>query len=101
MSPEVSERAFEAAIECALLRYGPDTCLDDVPEVQESIASYGDEPLPGGYHRRRPEDYDRRLCLLPTDVLDFLLATQPKEWKKLTEHHRADVKPRFLGAAVA
>jgi len=26
MSPDVSERAFEAASECALLQYGPDAC---------------------------------------------------------------------------
>ena len=97
MSPEISELAFEKTIECALLRHGPDACLDEVTEVQESIASYGDEPLPGGYHRRRPEDYDRGRCLITVDVLDFLLATQPKEWDKLKQHHGADVKPRFLG----
>ncbi|MYK88953.1 MAG: DEAD/DEAH box helicase, partial [Acidobacteria bacterium] len=26
-----------------------------------------------------------------------LLATQPKEWEKLKQHHGADIKPRFLG----
>ena len=51
----------------------------------------------GGYHKRRPEDYDRTLCLIPADVVDFLLATQPKEWERLRQHHGADVKPRFLG----
>ncbi|MYF30276.1 MAG: type I restriction endonuclease subunit R, partial [Gammaproteobacteria bacterium] len=53
--------------------------------------------MPGGYRKRRPEDYDRGLCLLPTDVVDFLLATQPKEWERLRQHHGADIKPRFLG----
>jgi len=33
------------------------------------------ETPPGGYLRRRPEDYDRVLCLLPRDVLDFVGAT--------------------------
>ena len=51
----------------------------------------------GGYRKRRPEDYDRGLCLIPADVVDFLLAAQPKEWEKLKQHHGADVKPRFLG----
>ena len=97
MSPEVSERAFEAAIECALLRHGPDACPGDVTAVRESPPAYGDEPAPGGYHRRQPEDYDRGLCLIPTDVLDFLLATQPKVWEQLRQHHGAEVKPRFLG----
>ena len=97
MTPDISERAFEDAIVRGLLRHGPDAYPDDVTELRESAASYGDEPLPGGYHKRRPEDYDRNLCLIPTDVLDFLLATQPKEWTKLKQHYGADVKPRFLG----
>ena len=97
MTLEISERAFEAAIECALLRHGPDACPDDAVAVRESGPEFGDESLPGGYLRRRPEDYDRGLCLIPTDVVDFLLATQPKVWEKLKQHHGADVKPRFLG----
>jgi hypothetical protein len=105
MSPEISERAFEEAIECSLLQYGPDACPGDATTVRESAPPYGDdsaspaddEPLPGGYLRRRPENYDRALCLIPADVLDFLLATQPKEWAKLKQHHGAEVKPRFLG----
>ena len=98
MSPEISERAFEEAIECALLRHGPDACPDDATAMQESALAYGDEPVPGGgYRKRRPGDYDRSLCLIPADVVDFLLAAQPKEWEKLTQHYGADVKPRFLG----
>ena len=97
MTLEISERAFEEAIECALLRHGPDACPDDATTVRESAPEFGDEPLPGGYLRRRPEDYDRGLCLIPADVVDFLLATQPKVWEKLRQHHGADVKPRFLG----
>ena len=97
MTPDISERAFEEAIECALLRHGPDACLDEATTVRESGPEFGDEPLPGGYLRRRPEDYDRGLCLIPADVVDFLLATQPTVWEKLKQHHGADVKPRFLG----
>ena len=96
MTADISERAFEEAIECALLRHGPDACPGDVTAVRESPPAYGDEPAPGGYHRRQPEDYDRALCLIPTDVVDFLLATQPREWERLKQHHGADVKPRFL-----
>ena len=97
MSTEVSERAFEEAIECALLQHGPDACPGDATTVRESTPPYGEQPVPGGYLRRRAEDYDRGLCLIPTDVLDFLLATQPKEWEKLKQHHGPDVKARFLG----
>ena len=78
MTPDISERAFEDAIEAALLRNGPDAPRGGAKSVRESPPSYGDDPLPGGYRKRRPEDYDRGLCLLPADVVDFLLATQPK-----------------------
>ena len=95
MTPEISERAFEEAIECTLLRGGPDACPVDA--TLELPSGNGDGLVPGGYHRRSPEDYDRSLCLIPADVVDFLLATQPREWEKLKQHHGADVKPRFLG----
>ncbi len=69
MRPEISERSFEEAIECGLLQHGPDACEEAPP--------FGDTP-PGGYRKRRPEDYDRALCLLTRDVVDFVLAAQPK-----------------------
>ncbi|MGH7790526.1 MAG: type I restriction endonuclease subunit R, partial [Candidatus Binatia bacterium] len=101
MSPDISERAFEAAIECGLLRGGPDACPDEAPMVREPPAEWGP---PGGYRRRRPQDYDRALCLLPRDALDFVLATQPQEWQKLAQHHGAAVQEQFckrLAAEIA
>ncbi len=95
MTPEISERAFEEAIECGLLQHGPDACEGDATAVRETPPPYGDTP-PGGYRKRRPEDYDRGLCLLPRDVVDFVLATQPREWQKLAQHHGAAVKEQFL-----
>jgi type I restriction enzyme R subunit len=95
VSPEISERSFEEAIECALLQYGPDACAGDSTGVRETPPPYGDTP-PGGYRKRQPEDYDRTLCLLPRDALDFVLATQPKEWKKLEQHHGAPLREQFL-----
>ncbi|MBI2839689.1 MAG: type I restriction endonuclease subunit R [Acidobacteria bacterium] len=64
--------------------------------MHEPVAPYGDGPEPGGYRRRRPEDYDRALCLIPADVLGFVNATQPREWEKLGHHYGAEVKDRFL-----
>jgi type I restriction enzyme R subunit len=95
VSPEISERAFEAAIECALLQNGPDACAGEATSARESSPAYGDSP-PGGYRKRRPADYDKALCLIPADVIDFILATQPKEWQKLAQHHGAAVKDQFL-----
>ena len=97
MTVEISERAFEDAIESALVRHGPDAYPEDPTGVQEPAPEYGDDPLPGSFHKRRSSDYDRGLCLIPADVIDFLLATQPKEWARLKQHYGADVKPRFLG----
>ncbi len=96
MTVEISERAFEEAIECALLANGSDACEGDPTSWREAAPHYGDT-VPGGYLRRHSENYDAALCLLPNDVLDFLLATQAKEWEKLRQHHGAEVKSRFLG----
>ena len=71
MSPEISERSFEEDIERSLLQAGT-------------------------YRKHPPEDYDRELCLVPADVVDFVLATQPKEWQKLAQHHGDKVRERFL-----
>ncbi|MDQ7840817.1 MAG: type I restriction endonuclease [bacterium] len=95
MTGRVSERSFEEAIECGLLQHGPDACAGDASAVRETAAPYGDT-VPGGYRKRSPEDYDRALCLIPRDVVDFILATQPKEWGKLKQHHGAAVTEQFL-----
>jgi len=95
VSPEISERSFEDAIECGLLQRGPDACAGDTSVVRETQSPYGDSS-PGGYRKRQPEDYDSALCLLPRDAVDFVLATQPKEWQKLAQHHGATVKEQFL-----
>ena len=95
MSPEVSERSFEETIECTLLQDGPDACAGIQSAVRETPPPYGDTPA-GGYRRRKPEDYDRSLCLLRRDVVDFVLATQPKEWKKLEQHYGLGVRDQFL-----
>jgi len=92
---EVSERSFEKTIECGLLRHGPDACGGEAKGVREEAAHYG-EAAPGGYRKRAPEEYDAALCLLPRDVIDFILATQPKEWERLKQHHGDAVKAQFL-----
>ena len=97
MNGPISERAFEDAIEATLLEHGPDALPDATGKVGEEPPPCHDPAMrPGGYHKRRPEDYDRTLCLLPADVLDFILATQPKQWQRLSQHHGAEVRERFL-----
>ena len=100
MTVEVSERSFEAAIECGLLEFGPDACAGDTTTAREALEPFGATP-PGGYRKRRSEEYDRSLCLLPRDLFDFILATQPKEWERFAQHHGAIVKEQFLKRAAA
>src|SRR5256714_125154 len=95
MSVEVSERSLENAIECGLLQHGPDACTEAATGFREASRPYGDAAS-GFYRRRRPEGYDRALCLLPRDVADFILATQPKEWQKLAQHHGPAMREQLL-----
>ena len=100
MSPDISERSFEGAIEAGLLQgglraYGGGQGLSDT-----EAAPWGEMPS-GGYLRRVPEDYDRELCLIPRDVIDFILITQPKEWTRLKQHYGAGVEEQFLQRVAA
>ncbi len=88
MTVDVTEKAFEDSIEESLLGIDENVVAD----VQ---ASYLDMS-PGGYQRRGDADYDKSLCLIPRDVLDFILATQPQEWDRLKQHYGDQVEERFL-----
>lgn len=49
-----------------------------------------------GYQKRLTEQFDAELCLIPDDVMDFVLATQPEEWTKLTKVYGTDARKKFL-----
>lgn len=49
-----------------------------------------------GYHKRLPEDYDRHLCLIAADVIDFIRGTQPEAWRALRAVYQDDAEKRFL-----
>ncbi len=70
MTVDTSERDFEVSIEADLLA--------------------------SGFRKRRPQDYDRTLCLDPELLFDFIRATQIQTWEKLKQQHGPDVKARFL-----
>jgi type I restriction enzyme, R subunit len=92
---DYSEKNFEATIERVLLSGGLDGGPEAAGVAYETSPPYGNF-APGGYRTRKPEVYDRALCLDPSTVLDFVYATQPKEWDKLKQQHGAEVKARFL-----
>lgn len=91
---DISEKNFEKTIEAVLLAGGPDAYPGGAGAVVEAPKAY--EYAPGGYRKREPEDYDRSLCLDPDKVIDFIYATQPKEWDKFKKQHGADAKDRLL-----
>lgn len=90
---DTSEKNFESSIEASLLR-------DPLSSGSKDVAALGDAAtgpyLSGGYRRRESADYNKELCLIPKDVLDFIYATQPKEWDKMQKQHGADAKPMLL-----
>lgn len=52
--------------------------------------------LANGYHKRTSNNYDRTLCLIPDDVINFLVATQPQEWQKFQTQYGTDAKQKLL-----
>jgi type I restriction enzyme R subunit len=92
--PEIKERAFEDAIENVLVMGRMEGATGSA--AAEPSTRFG-EFVPGGFRRRTAKDYDRTLCLIPEEAIDFIVATQPKVWGRLKEHYGADVKARFLG----
>jgi len=91
--PDIAERAFEDAIVNVLVTGHPERAPSET--MAEPSSGFG-EFIPGGYTRRDSSEYDRTLCLIPEDVLDFILATQPKVWGRLKDHYGAEAKERFL-----
>ena len=96
MLTDISERAFEDAIESCLLRPRTKNLADStIVESVNGIACNAMLPL-DGYQSRRTQDYNRTLCLIPQDTLDFILATQPQTWTRLAEHYGKEVQAQFL-----
>ena len=58
MSPEISERSFEDAIECALLQLGPDACPGDAAAMRKTarLVRYAARWLPQAPNLRSPRD---------------------------------------------
>lgn len=96
---DISEKDFEGIIERALVGAAPATLPGGAGAVRQDTVTYTathGEYTPGGYYRREQVDYDRTLCLIPGDVMNFIYATQPREWEKLVKLHGKDAKERLL-----
>jgi type I restriction enzyme R subunit len=92
---DISEKNFQTTIECTLRYGGPDPCPDYAPTQREEALSYG-AVTAGGYLRRTSADYDETLCLDPQMAVQFIQATQPREWSKLKRQYGDRARERFL-----
>ncbi len=49
-----------------------------------------------GYRSTHFNEYDRTLCLIKHQVIDFIRSTQPENWERLTNIHGVDTENKIL-----
>ena len=54
------------------------------------------ELVNAGYVLRQPSAYDRSLCVDAGPLIDFIQATQPKQWEKFADQHGESANEQFL-----
>ena len=65
--------------------------------TEESFeATIVDQMKANGWRESNHQDYDRVRCMMPEEVYEFILATQPKEWEKLHAVQGSDAKESLL-----
>jgi type I restriction enzyme, R subunit len=101
---DISEKNLEETIEQVLLSSASPPVQSTPQGIHLPSPLYGpgtsnltpDNVAPGGYSKHTSEEYDKALCLIPEDVLNFVYATQPKEWDKFKKQHEGDARTPFL-----
>jgi type I restriction enzyme, R subunit len=53
------------------------------------------ELLNSGYIKVDKKFYDKSLCLIPSQLIEFIQETQPKRYKKLTEQHGDNINTKL------
>ncbi len=51
--------------------------------------------LESGYIRVEPKLFDKSLCLIPSQLIEFIQETQPKKYKKLTDQYGDDTNTKL------
>ncbi len=98
MSEQIREANFEADIEQILLN---DVGVSEEQMREECEFEYRRWGEPGGFNKRTSEDYDTSICLIPSDLTDFIKATQPKEWQKFVKFNDKSSAENAFCALVA
>lgn len=52
--------------------------------------------LGSGYRKRLPEEYDKSLCLIPEEVIQYIQSTQPEAFQQLEKQYGADTPRKLL-----
>ncbi len=48
-----------------------------------------------GYQSSSPNEYDKKLCLIPSKLIEFIKETQPKKLEKLTQQYGSDTTSKL------
>ncbi len=87
MPVDTSEHNFELTILSS---------LTDGNDASEPSVRYEGSVDTEGYRQREPDSYNRDRCLIPDDLYDFIVATQPEEWADLKENVSGDPKDHLV-----
>ena len=95
MPIDTSEQDLEATIEAVLVSEPGEAASEPTP-LYDAHTLDASTYAPGGYRTRSPADYNRERCLIADDLFDFVVATQPQEWRKLKDQFGPEAKNRFI-----
>ena len=71
--------------------------MSDLRPSEEKFEAHIEQHLVGqGYESLDHSLYDRTLCLIPSQILGFLQATQPEAWGKLQAIHESETESKIL-----
>ena len=71
--------------------------MSDLKPTEEKFEDHIEKHLNStGYRSRHFSEYNRSLCLVRNDLVEFIKATQPDEWSKLEEIYGIDAENKVL-----
>lgn len=65
--------------------------MNDLHPTEEKFEAYIEQHLQSiGYQSKHYSEYDRSLCLIREDLIEFIRRSQPENWKRLENSYGAD-----------